>query len=375
MLPFSASAAASDVPTTAYGRPSSCSASARSPPAIAVRMSELRTDRPSISNGGTTTRSKPCRDAEGRRPSPASPAGRARTPHRASSATRPAGPGRDPAEERVVLGRTQRGVEVLDDDDLDAGLPSSRRRLGRIEQERRRRAEDHLVGVRVERDDRRRGPAAARASYDEVPEQVRWPRWIPSNTPMTAKMRAVVRSQGVDAGRPSTGPRSGIRGRVCRCRRVDQDLVRREAAVAVPGDGDQASRSHRGRGSGPSPSGSGSADELAAGDRDDVLVGGDDFRQRIQARIDREQQRGEALRPVRGRRADVAPARSPDPAVNGPLAVRASAPRYAAEPTAVPEIAGERPDVRPRGARTSIVAIGRAGSASSQASEVQRRRS
>jgi hypothetical protein len=53
----------------------------------------------------------------------------------------------DPAEERVVLGRPEGAVEVLDDDDLDAGRAEQPQPLLRVEQQRRRGAEDDLVGV------------------------------------------------------------------------------------------------------------------------------------------------------------------------------------------------------------------------------------
>src|SRR5438093_1261909 len=53
--------ASSTSPTTAYGRPRSPSASARSPRSIAPRMSDERISRPSMANGGTTTTSNPSR--------------------------------------------------------------------------------------------------------------------------------------------------------------------------------------------------------------------------------------------------------------------------------------------------------------------------
>ena len=71
----------------------------------------------------------------------------------------------------VVLRRPERGVEVLDDDDLDAGRAEQPEPLLGVEQERRRRAEDHLVGVGVERDDGRAGVVRLGLQV-EVAEQV-----------------------------------------------------------------------------------------------------------------------------------------------------------------------------------------------------------
>src|SRR4029453_13375749 len=97
----------------------------------------------------------------------------------------------------------------------------------------------------------------------------RWPRWRPSNTPMTAKI-------GPSPARsPSTpaivdGSRSGTRNR--RGPGVDQHLVRRETPVAVLCDRDEravrvadANRAVAGRDL--------PADELAARDRGDVRRG------------------------------------------------------------------------------------------------------
>ena len=86
-------------PTLAHdatARPSSVRAPARSPAAIAARMSVLRTGRPSSVNGGTTTTSKPHSSPSAARAAGV-PRARGRTPRRASSGSPPARPARGSA--------------------------------------------------------------------------------------------------------------------------------------------------------------------------------------------------------------------------------------------------------------------------------------
>ena len=77
----------------------------------------------------------------------------------------------DPLDEHVVGRLPQGGIERLDDRDLDTGLGQALETLGRIEQERRRMAGQHLVGVVVEGDDRRPGVTGRRLRH-EMAEQV-----------------------------------------------------------------------------------------------------------------------------------------------------------------------------------------------------------
>ena len=68
----------------------------------------------------------------------------------------------DALDEGVVGGPPHRLVEVLDDGHLDAALGQPRQALPGVEQERRRRPGQDLVGMVVEGDDRRPGVAALR---------------------------------------------------------------------------------------------------------------------------------------------------------------------------------------------------------------------
>ena len=172
---------------------------------------------------------------------------------------------------------------------------------------------------------------------------------MPSNTPMTAKIGP---SSLPSPSTPPivTGPPSGTGG--YGRRGVDEDLVRREAAVAVAGDRDErpglvadadraVAERPAGRLAGPH--------ELAAGDGRDLGRVEDDLRQGLETGVDRQQQAREPLRALRGGRPDVVerrrgvdrerPAGRPDE--------RAEVRRG---PDGLAEIAGERPDVGPRGA-------------------------
>jgi len=77
----------------------------------------------------------------------------------------------NPLDEHVVGRLAQRGIEGLDDGHVDAGRGESFEALGRVEQEWRRMAGQHLVGMVVEGDHRRPRPSCRRLD-DEVSEQV-----------------------------------------------------------------------------------------------------------------------------------------------------------------------------------------------------------
>ena len=131
-------------------------------------------------------------------------------------------------DELVVLGRAESRVEVLDDDDLDAGLAEHPEPLGRVEEERRRGADENLVRVRIERDDGR--PSAALAGLLEEPaEQVPMTEWIRRTRRRRRTTGRAPRARPSTPATTSIAP-SAIR-RPRRRERVDQDLVRCQPAV------------------------------------------------------------------------------------------------------------------------------------------------
>ena len=218
---------------------------ARSPAAIASRMTRLRTGRPSSANGGTTTTSNPVSAPElgerGRGPAPVV-AERGVGGHEEARQADPLG---DPADEDVVLGHPERRVEVLDDGHLDPGRREPGEPLLGIEQERRRVAQDDLVRVGVERDHGRPrgvrcGPprAAGRAGSGGRGGARRTRRRRRRGA------RGRVSARRPRGRRPSTASRpagSGVaRGDRGRERRVDEDLVGCQAPVADRGHGDGA---------------------------------------------------------------------------------------------------------------------------------------
>ena len=163
-------------------------------------MSELRTGRPSSANGGTTTTSKPwlapsAATVSGvpRRSWPNAASGVIRSPaRRVRAAIRPT-----KTSYSVVR---ERGVEVLDDDDLDAGRAEEPEPLLGVEQERRRGAQDTSSGwaSNVMTAGRARCAVGLRSRWRS---RYWWPRWMPSNTPMTAKIGPSSAAQPVDPAR------------------------------------------------------------------------------------------------------------------------------------------------------------------------------
>ena len=141
----------------------------------------------------------------------------------------------------------QRLVEVLDDRDRDAGRLEPFEPLARVEQERRRRPHQDLVGMVVEGDDRRpgvarrrlarRGARAGRRGRGAARRRRRRRRRPDratarsSSTPWTTCIAAVRRP-----GRRRAGRR-------------DEDLVRREPAAVGRGDRDEPARRRRAAGS------------------------------------------------------------------------------------------------------------------------------
>ena len=91
-------------------------------------------------------------------------------------------PRADRAHERVVGRAAHRLVEVLDDRDGDAGGLEEVQALGRMEQERRRRAADDFVGMVVERD-HRRASVALGGLPRELVQEVRVSRGGARRTP------------------------------------------------------------------------------------------------------------------------------------------------------------------------------------------------
>ena len=207
----------------------------------------------------------------------------------------------------------------------------------------------------VGRASRARAPRTSRRS------RYMWPRCSPSKTPTTTKSRPIERSR---ASTPSTtitpGPRAGLPagllghvrgplGEVAGRRRVHEHLVGQERRTPpVPDRDEPAARVEH-----PDRSVDGIAlrrpDGLAAGDARQVRRVQRERRERLEARVERQEEGGDrSACPARPRR-PLRPVRPSPPAAsrstssetassirNGPLAVRTSAPRYAALPSAAP---------------------------------------
>ena len=166
---------------------------------MAERMSELRTDRPPSSNGGATTRSNPSPLAQRpnrlRRPPSVVAEGRVGCHEQAGEPC----PRRDPVDELVILGRAQSRVEMLDDDDLDAGLAEHPEPFGWVEEEWRRGADENLVRVGIKRDDGRPGTATP-GLLDEPAEQIAMTEVNPVEHADDGEQRAVLVAQALDPG-------------------------------------------------------------------------------------------------------------------------------------------------------------------------------
>ena len=103
-------------------------------------------------------------------------------------------------------------------------------------------------------------------------------------------------------------------------------------------------------------------DELAACDGRDLVRGQHDDRERVEPGVDRPEERQEARRALRGGGADRRRAAVASSSVNGPEAVRVSAPRYAALPSRSPRSRASARMYVPAEHATSRTAIGRSGS-------------
>ena len=247
-----------------------------------------------------------------RRPSSRRPracrAGRDRTPRRASSA-KPASAVRGvmPAHERVVFGRAQRRIEVLDHDHLDARLAEPLEPLGRVHQQRRR--APTRISSGCESNVMTAGRAARGRLLDEVLGRSTMAEMDPVEHADDGEQRPVAPDAGRRRpGRARSGP--GIRGprdrsastrtlsgasrpsRIGRSRRAGRRRRRTRIGASERRAGGQPAR----RSTGPRPI------ATTSPSRDDEL------RQQVQPGIDRQQERGERIRAFGGGRADASSA-------------------------------------------------------------------
>ena len=195
--------------------------------------------------------------------------------------------------------------------------------LVRVEQERRRLPHQDLVGVVVEGDDRRPG-ATGRRLGDEVVEQV-----------CVAAMEAVEDADD-DEGRTELGASAsmpwttsiGVRRRAAAAAGRDEDLVRGETSRSTRGD-----RHERAVGPdqpvvvGRAGQAARRPDELALGDGSQLIRGQGHDREGVETRVDRQQETASGPPGSRRRRRGSRRAASASSIVNGPDAVRVSAPR------------------------------------------------
>ncbi len=105
----------------------------------------------------------------------------------------------DPLDERVVRRPAQRLVEVLDDRDRHPGGLETGQPLLRVDEQRRRGSGQDLVGMVVEGDDRRTGPAGVRLDHESL-QQVEVPKMEAVEHADDDERRAQIPRERIDPG-------------------------------------------------------------------------------------------------------------------------------------------------------------------------------